>query len=130
MVGITVLVAEDYQSTRMVTVEIVRRISCVSVVIEAGDGNEALEALLEHNPAITLLDTQMPFLAGYEVVREYRIRNPKGKTTFVMMSCFPEHYENVAKGLGAYFIKKPYDINVLRDRIISLAERIARANTE
>jgi YesN/AraC family two-component response regulator len=123
---ITVLVAEDYQSARNGTIEIITRTKIASRVFEASDGEKALEVLLQHDPAITLIDTNMPFLAGYEVIKEYRRQKPEGQTVFVMMSCFPEHYEAVASSLNVYFMKKPYDINELRERITRIAERITR----
>jgi YesN/AraC family two-component response regulator len=121
-----VLVAEDYASARNGTVEIIQCTRKVSGVLEASDGRVALEILLQQDPAIAFIDTNMPFLAGYEVIKEYRRQKPEGQTVFVMMSCFPEHYEAVASSLNVYFMKKPYDINELRDRITRIAERIAR----
>ncbi len=121
-----VLVAEDYQSARNGTVEIIHCTRKVSGVLEASDGRVALELLLQHDPAIAFIDTNMPFLAGYEVIKEYRRQKPEGQTIFVMMSCFPEQYEAVASSLNVYFMKKPYDINDLRERITRIAERISR----
>ena len=42
-------------------------------VVSAGDGCEAVEAVLRHHPAIVLMDLGMPVVDGYESTR--RIRN-------------------------------------------------------
>src|SRR5438105_15670128 len=65
-----VLVAEDNLPNRELIREILE--SCGHQVIEAEDGQHALERLKESTPDLILLDIQMPVLDGYAVVRQVR----------------------------------------------------------
>ncbi len=61
-----ILVADDKASSR----ELVRTVLEHSgyEVLEAGDGAEAVEKVLAHQPDLVLLDLQMPKLDGFGVV--------------------------------------------------------------
>ncbi len=65
-----ILVAEDNLPSR----ELMREILETSghEVIEAADGQQALDKLEEIEPDLVLLDIQMPLLDGYAVVRRLR----------------------------------------------------------
>ena len=68
--GKRVLVADDNPAGR----ELVRESLAehVSSIIEAADGQEALEKIRETQPDLVLLDIQMPGMDGYAVLREIR----------------------------------------------------------
>jgi PAS domain S-box-containing protein len=68
--GKRVLVADDNPSGR----ELVREglSGHVSSLIEAADGQEALQKIRETHPDLVLLDIQMPVMDGYQVIREIR----------------------------------------------------------
>jgi len=59
-----------------------------NVVASADNGKKALEALLEHKPALAFLDIDMPGLTGFEVVSEARRRGLD--TKFIMLSFHKE----------------------------------------
>jgi len=65
-----ILVAEDNLANRELIPEILE--SCGHEVIEAEDGQQALERLKETKPDLVLLDIQMPVLDGYAVIRRLR----------------------------------------------------------
>ena len=65
-----ILVVEDNLPNRELIREILE--SCGHEVIEAEDGQQALERLKETKPDLVLLDLQMPVLDGYAVVRQLR----------------------------------------------------------
>jgi CheY-like chemotaxis protein len=53
-------------------------------VLQARDGNEALEVVRRERPTVVLLDIQMPGLDGIEVCRQIKA-DPKLKDTVVVM---------------------------------------------
>src|SRR5438309_9901049 len=65
-----ILVAEDNLPNRELIREILE--TCGHVVIEAEDGQQALDKLEHIHPDLVLLDIQMTVLDGYAVVRRLR----------------------------------------------------------
>jgi len=65
-----ILVAEDNLPNRELIREILE--TCGHEVIEAEDGQQALDKLEHIHPDLVLLDIQMPVLDGYAVVRRLR----------------------------------------------------------
>lgn len=61
----TVLVADDNVDIRRLLAT--RLATRGYTVIEAGDGREALSAILEHHPDAVILDWVMPILQGHEL---------------------------------------------------------------
>jgi CheY-like chemotaxis protein len=68
--GKRVLVADDNPAGR----ELVRESLAehVGSIVEAADGQEALDKIRETRPDLVLLDIQMPGMDGYAVLREIR----------------------------------------------------------
>lgn len=63
--GATVVVADDNVDIRRLLAT--RLATRGYTVIEAGDGREALSAILEHRPDAVILDWVMPILQGHEL---------------------------------------------------------------
>lgn len=78
-----------------------------NIVAKAANGMEALEAILTHNPTIALLDIDMPFLTGFEVIK---MSKQKGvDTKFIILSFHKEsEYISQAKALqiNGYLLKE------------------------
>jgi DNA-binding NarL/FixJ family response regulator len=53
------------------------------VVATASDGTAALEAILEHEPELAILDISMPGMSGIDVAREAKKRSTKTKIVFL-----------------------------------------------
>jgi DNA-binding response OmpR family regulator len=64
-------------------------------VREAGDGNQALEALTEHAPDAMVLDVMMPRMDGYGVLRAMRQRELAGQTKVLVLTCKTEERDFV-----------------------------------
>lgn len=79
-------------------------------VVEATDGEEALEAVSEHHPELVLLDANMPRLHGFEVCRRLKADpNTRGITIFLLTASAQsdQRAEGLAAGADAY-ITKPF----------------------
>jgi two-component system, cell cycle sensor histidine kinase and response regulator CckA len=101
----TILVAEDDEATRKLDRKILEAYGYQ--VIEAGDGEEALEQYRAHADRIALLflDTVMPKKNGREIYDEIRRGNPGVKVLFT--SGYSQEISNVLKAEGQRFIAKP-----------------------
>lgn len=85
-------------------------------VIAAADGNSALALLVEHQPALVLLDIKLPDMHGYHVLELIRERSevPVIMLTGVDHPISVQH--SVSLGADDY-VRKPFQIDQLLLRI-------------
>jgi two-component system sensor histidine kinase/response regulator len=72
MLGLRVLVAEDNQINREVTVGMLADLGCTAMCVP--DGKQVLDALERESFDLVLMDCQMPVMDGFEATREVRRR--------------------------------------------------------
>jgi len=104
----TVLVADDEPSLRLLVNATIA--SDQYAVVEATDGDEAWQLLLEHQPEVALLDVQMPGRSGLEIVRAIR-NQPQLSGTHVVLLTSKAHDEDIKAGLAAgadRYLTKPF----------------------
>lgn len=88
----------------------------------ANDGLEALEKMKEENYDLILLDIMMPKLDGFAVCRE--IRKTKEVPIIFITAKVDEEDQLLGYELGADdYITKPFSLNVLYAKVISLIKR-------
>ncbi len=115
-----ILVADDIKQN----VKLLRVILAASEydVIEAYDGEEALEKARTENPDLILLDVMMPKLTGYDVCHKLRADDTTKNTPIVMITALHEMDARI-KGIEAGaddFISKPFNKAELLARIKAL----------
>ncbi len=66
-----VLLVEDNPVNQVVALGLLRSLGCHDVTV-AANGQEALDALASHTPALILMDCQMPVMDGYTASRQLR----------------------------------------------------------
>lgn len=111
----TMLIADDEPAIRSLVKMTLT--SDLYRIIEASDGNEALELIKEHRPELVFLDVSMPGLSGFEVCRQVKA-DPELETTKVVMLTAKAQEVDLEKGrsVGAddYFTKPFSPVNLLR----------------
>ena len=93
-----------------------------TVIVEAGNGIEALELIERQEPDLVLLDVMMPGLDGFETARRIKERAGEGFLPVVLVTALVDR-ESRLKGLemGAdEFLTKPIDTHELRVRVRNL----------
>jgi DNA-binding response OmpR family regulator len=88
-------------------------------VIEASDGDEAMQLVLEHEPSLVILDVMMPGQTGWEVCRSIREHPRLAGTGVIMLTGIGENLNEMTSPLyGAdAHIDKPFDFGELDRRI-------------
>ena len=126
---INVLVAEDSPVNR----ELLRELLEVwgYNVIEAADGQEALQMIEENHPEILLLDIGMPVLDGFAVMRKIR-ENPSLATLTVLAITAYAMRGDREKILNAGFdgyLPKPINARDLANELERLVRKRVNQNT-
>jgi DNA-binding response OmpR family regulator len=94
-------------------------------VVQARDGQEALDAALERTPDLCVLDVMMPRLDGYEVTRRLREESATRSVPIILLTARAQEAD-VQRGFesGATdYVKKPFSPQELRARVEALLAR-------
>ncbi len=88
-------------------------------------GDEALDAVAKHRPALILLDVMLPGLSGFDVCK--RLREKKIPTPVLMLTAKGQEIDKVVGlDLGADdYVTKPFGVRELLARIHALLRRTA-----
>lgn len=61
-----ILLVDDDQETRQLLQDILEKHTDITIVGQAGDGNEAVAMAIEHKPDVILMDIGLPYLDGIQ----------------------------------------------------------------
>jgi two-component system chemotaxis response regulator CheY len=117
----TILIVDDDPLIRRLIVTTLEDVAAFDIV-EAGDGQEALERAAAERPEIIFLDIDMPRLNGIDACRALRIDAATAESTIVMLTAVSDDgAERRAVDAGAdLFLTKPFsplDLLRLVDRL-------------
>jgi DNA-binding response OmpR family regulator len=121
--ALCVLVVDDNQYMRKMIRNLL--VNCgIKDIYEAADGIAALDTIRTVGPDVVILDWEMPFLSGAELVRIVRSPGvfPVPDVPIIMLSGHGERWrvvEAVRLGVNEYLIK-PVSAKALYDRLVSI----------
>jgi CheY-like chemotaxis protein len=118
-----ILVAEDNEDIRELVVHQLRRMGVH--VLQADNGQKALDLALAEQPALVLMDMDMPVMSGFEAVAQLRLRGYT-KPIFALTGHKdgPEAERALSSGCNA-LLGKPIHSDVLRvevQKVLALTE--------
>lgn len=102
-------------------------------VLEARDGEEAVEIACSALPDLIIMDLNMPKLNGIAAVEKIRQCEPLSKVPILTNSCSGkfgmDFFLNVGKLGGGYleYIPKPFDLNSLSELIETILLKTKKA---
>ena len=113
----TVLVVDDEWDIRELLVDTI--LDAGLEVIEAPDGQAALDRVANHHPDIVLLDIWMPGMDGFGVLERLRADPETAKIPVVMLTAMPaSEGEKAGLDLGVFhYINKPWEPGVIESTI-------------
>ena len=120
---IRILIADDHPIVREGLVEVLTRQKDMSVIGEAGDGEEACQLYDKLSPDILLLDLRMPKKNGQEVLIELMSRRAS-KARIIVMTCYDSE-QDICRALRAgakAFLAKDADLQLIREAVRRVAE--------
>ncbi|MGH7439883.1 MAG: response regulator [Polyangiaceae bacterium] len=122
---IRVLLADDHAILRQGVRSLLELTREVEVVAEAETGCDALAAILQHHPAVALVDVRMPGLSGVEVVTE--LRKAGDDTPVVLLTTFDDDatlLAGVRAGISGFLLK---DVGV--DTLLAALKTVSAGGT-
>lgn len=129
-----ILLADDHVMIRQGLVELIKGVSDLEVVGEAGDGIELLSRLNIVNTHLVILDISMPNLRGIEVVSEIKKKYPDVK--ILVLTMHKEYlHQALSAGADGYLLKEDagqdllYAIESIREGRPFLSPRLTQELT-
>ena len=118
-----ILLADDSHAIRFLVTEILTNAGFT--VIQAEDGQEAIEKTYKENPDLLILDYEMPKKTGFDVVKEVRSRTGYLHTPIIIFTAVTDKSTKL-EGLGLDiddYLTKPADEDEIVARVKLLLKR-------
>jgi two-component system invasion response regulator UvrY len=103
---IRVLIVDDHQLVRRGLAQIISETAGMEVAAEAGDGQEAVEALRSVHCDVVVLDISMPGKGGLDILQELKSISPAARV--IILTMHPEEQyaiRSLREGASAYLTK-------------------------
>lgn len=111
----TIMVVEDYDDTRVVLKHGLEELGYI--VLEACNGQEAVDIAGREHPDLILMDLDLPILDGIAATQCIRQKPELERVPIVAVTAYPMSYSHVkafAKGCDEY-MRKPIDLSELEE---------------
>lgn len=101
---INIIIADDHPIFRGGMKQIIEEDERISILAETDNGESALELIRKMNPDVAVLDIDMPFKTGLEVLRE--LKDPMPKIIFLTIYADEDIYDEAMDlGISGYVLK-------------------------
>lgn len=112
-----ILIADDSKLQKLEIAKFLKKLG--HEVLEAKDGNEAVEIIELHTPDLVLMDVVMPECNGFSALRKVKNNAKTKHIPVIMVSTKSEDIDKIwANKQGAVgYVTKPIDFNLLENEI-------------
>jgi two-component system chemotaxis response regulator CheY len=120
-----VLVVDDSAAIRKILQRVLRQTGmAIRTIHEAGDGQEALEILKSHQPALVLTDINMPKMDGLQLLAAVKSSEHWRAIPVVMITTEGgESKVGEAVKLGAAgYVRKPFTADQIKEKLAGILE--------
>ena len=115
----TVMIVDDSELMRNTVKGAFKVVKLPTTILEAGDGEEALEVLKNNKVDLILLDWNMPELSGIDFLKQVRAMDEYKKIPVIMITSEASKFnvvEAIKAGVSAY-VTKPINNDILLEKI-------------
>ena len=123
------LIVDDEKTNRLILKSLLSKQGYQ--IIEAVNGQEAIDLFNQEHPSIIFMDVMMPLIDGYEATRQIKAASTNRFVPIIFLTAMSDE-EALAQCIeagGDDFLVKPYDKIILQSKIRSM-QRIAALNRE
>jgi two-component system, NarL family, response regulator len=106
---ISIMIIEDHPMVRAGLAAMINTQPNMTIVAEAGSGEEAIIKYHQSRPDITLADLRLPGMSGVEIIREIRKVYPESR--FIALTTYEgdeDIYQAIRAGVQGYLLKGMY----------------------
>jgi len=114
-----VLVCDDSMLIRKKLKEVLKICGCDDIV-EASNGQEAIEVYKESNPDLVFMDIIMPLKNGIEAVKEIIEFDKEAKVVMASSAGTKEHVKAAIKAGAFEFVQKPWEKEQINKIILNI----------
>ncbi|MFQ5434091.1 MAG: response regulator [Anaerolineae bacterium] len=105
--SIRIILADDHTVLRQGMAQALAAQSDMTVVAQAGNGREALDQAIQHQPDVILMDINMPEMDGVEATRQITTRVTKTGIIILTMYRRDDYvFEAIKAGASGYLLKE------------------------
>ena len=118
-----VLIVDDHETNRKLARDVLR--SAGLRTLEAGRGDEAISAAIDHQPDVVLLDLRLPDMNGTDVARQLRSGAGTEEIPVVALSASAYTWSTdrlLAAGFDGY-LQKPIDVRAFPEQVRGYCKR-------
>ncbi|MGH4139174.1 response regulator [Clostridium sp.] len=117
--SIKILVCDDSMLIRKKLKEVLKSCGC-NDILEATNGQEAIDIYKESNPALVFMDIIMPIKNGIQAVKEILEFDKNAKVVMASSAGTKEHIKEAIK-VGAFeFVQKPWEVEQINKILLNL----------
>ena len=118
----TIMLADDDIEIRRILMRALGGLD--AELIEASDGEQALEAIIQHQPDLVILDVMMPTLSGWELCKYIRSKPDLEHIKVLMLTAIGRTVNEMTSPLyGAdAHMDKPFDIQEVLETVRTLLQ--------
>jgi CheY-like chemotaxis protein len=120
-----VLVAEDHEINRTILSDYLQANRLQ--VITAADGEAALLAVSTHQPAIILLDIQLPVIDGLSVIQQLRTQGDRTPILVITGMANREDHQRCLEAGATGYLSKPFQLQTLLTQVRQILAATKRA---
>src|ERR1700754_503481 len=106
-----VMIVDDHPALRLVIKTHLTQVANIEDVVEAGNGQEAVELTRQYLPDLAILDLDIPRINGLDVIPRLRLAHPHIRGMILSGHDTPPFVQSAVRAGGQGFVSKTQDIS-------------------